>query len=234
MNHRHVLKFDDSYSTYYSIRVNPGDFDYISGSLIRSDLNIYGDSHPLLLFKGLSIEHRNLFDFGKTMFRVGRDQAIINFRESHNHEDGIFCLAYGEVDIRAHIGKQVQLGRHHVTVCKELVQEYFQAIKKNIVKYKAIIIVAVPPPVDPNDHRHAHNLPFVGTNSDRVIYTRDMNTMLDFACKQAGYHFLNPFDFYMRSDGMLNYDLSDGCIHVGKNEHFQNAFRALYKNIMKA
>lgn len=236
MNHRHILKFDDSFSTYYSIRVNPGDFDYISGSLIRSDLNIYGDSHPLLLFKGLSIEHRNLFDFGKTMFRVGRDQEIINFRKSHNHEDGIFCLAYGEVDVRAHIGKQVQLGRHHATVCKELVEAYFQAIKKNIVKYKAIIIIAVPPPVDPNDHRHAHSspLPFVGTNSDRVIYTKDMNAVLEFACKQAGYHFLNPFDFYVRPDGMLNYELSDGCIHISKNKHFQNAFHVLYKDLMKA
>ena len=233
-NHKHVLKFNDELTNFISIRIQPNDFDFMSGSQIPSALNLYGDSHALLLFNGLQVEHRNLFTFGKTMFRVGCDQSIVNFKDSHNDPEQIFCLVYGEVDVRAHIGKQVYYGRHHMQVCKDLVETYMKAIKTNITKYKAIIIVAVPPPVDPSDHKHVHKepLPFVGTNSDRVIYTNEMNTMLEIACKENGYHFFDPFAFYKREDKMLNFTLSDGCIHIGKNEHFLETFIRLYQTLV--
>lgn len=232
-NHKHVLKFNDDFSSYISIRIQPNDFDFICGSLIQSKLNIYGDSHALLLFKGLQVEHRNLFNFGKTMFRVGRDQWIVNFKKEHNDPNRIFCLTYGEVDVRAHIGKQVYYGRHHIQVCKKLVDAYIKAIKSNITQYKAIIVVAVPPPVDPADHKHAHYepLPFIGTNADRVIYTNDLNTMLKAACQEYGFHFFDPFAFYKKEDGTLNYTMSDGCIHIGKNEEFLKAFNLLFSSL---
>jgi hypothetical protein len=233
-NHKHVLKFDDALTSYSSIRIHPNDFDFTYGSEVPSKLNLYGDSHALLLFKGLQLEHRNLFEFSRTMFRVGRDQQIINFRETHNDPGRIFCLTYGEVDVRGHIGKQVHYGRQHIQVCKELVDAYMKAIKTNITQYKAIIIVAVPPPVDPIEHKHVHYepLPFIGTNADRVIYTNDINTMLNTACQENGYHFFNPFNFYKKEDGTLNYTLSDGCIHIGKNEEFLKAFNLLYNSLV--
>jgi len=235
-NHKHILKFNDDLTSYISIRIYPNDFDFVSGSKIPSALNLYGDSHSLLLFKGLQVEHRNLFEFGKTMFRVGRDQQIIKFNETHNDPNRIFCLIYGEIDVRAHIGKQVYYGHHHMQVCKNLVDAYMKAIKTNILSYKAIIIVAVPPPVDPADHTipgHTHitPLPFVGTNQDRVIYTNDINTLLEIACKENGYHFLCPFDYYKKEDGTLNYTLSDGCIHIGINTNFLEAFNRLYSSL---
>ena len=233
-NHKHVMKLNDDFTSYISIRIEPIDFDFISGSRIQSNLNIYGDSHALLLFKGLQVEHRNLFHFGKTMFRVGRDQWIMNFKQEHSDPNRIFCLTYGEVDVRAHIGKQVFHGRHHLQVCNELVEAYMNAIKVNILRYKAIIVVAVPPPVDPADHTHTHYepLPFIGTNSDRVIYTNDLNNILKMRCQENGFHFIDPFAFYKREDGMLNYTLSDGCIHIGKNKNFLEAFTILYNSLI--
>lgn len=228
-SYQHVLKFNEDFTSYKSLRINPRDFDYSTGSLKTSNLNIYGDSHGLMLFKGLQIEHRNLFEFGRTMFRVGRDQQILNFTKEHNNPNRIFCLAYGEVDVRAHIGRQVYYGRHHTSVCMELVSEYIKAIKANIVEYKAIVIVAIPPPVDPKDHTHTHEepIPFIGTNSDRIIYTNDINELLEVACKENGYYFLNPYDIYKGKDGTLKYELSDNCIHIGKNEQFLKAFTKL-------
>jgi lipopolysaccharide biosynthesis glycosyltransferase len=231
-NYFHSVKFNDSYTEYENVRIYPKDFEYSKGKLLPSNLNIYGDSHALMLFKGLQMEHRNLFQFGKTMFRVGRDQHILNFTQVHNNPERIFCLVYGEVDVRAHIGRQVHYGHHHKSVCRELADNYFKAIKANIVQYKAIIVVAIPPPVDPKDHTlpgHHHDdpLPFIGTNSDRVIYTNDLNALLEEACKEYGYYFFNPFDMYKRHDGTLKYDMSDGCIHIGKNAHVLRQFNAL-------
>ncbi len=47
----------------------------------------------MLSFKGLKLYHNNLFEFGRTIYRVERDNTIINFKIEHNCVDRIFCLA---------------------------------------------------------------------------------------------------------------------------------------------
>lgn len=232
-NYQHVLQFNGTFTEYISIRTNPRDFEFSSGHLIDTYLNIYGDSHAAISFDKLQIDHRNLFQFSRTMFRIGRDNQIINFEKEHNSRDRVFCLAYGEVDVRAHVGKQVQYGRHHETVCKELVDSYFNTIKQNITEYKAIIIVGITPPVDKIDHTHIHTpeLPFIGTNSDRVIYTNYMNNLIKSKCKEYGYYFFNPYAHYTRPDGTLKYELSDKCIHIENNNILLKSFLTLYNSI---
>ncbi len=234
--HSHVLKFNQDFSEFISIRVAPRDFDFVEGKLIESNIIVYGDSHGGVLFRNLKINHRNLFCFGKTMFSQGRNRWIHNFNYCQLSRDTVYFLTFGEVDVRAHIGKQVHLGRNHISVCKELVESYFSTIKTHFTRYKAIVIVAVPPPVDPEDHTHTiHNppLPFIGTNSDRVIYTNELNSILEPACKENGFYFFNPFESYKREDGMLNYELSDSCIHIGKNEYILSEIEKLYESIVE-
>jgi hypothetical protein len=173
------------------------------------------------------------------MYRIGRDTQIINFKPEHLSKDHIFCLAYGEVDVRGHIGKQVHYGRHHETVCKELVNTYFQTIEKTITQYKAIIIMAISPPTAANDHEtckiHTEStggpIPFVGTDKDRVIYRTYMNELLEEECSKRGYIFFNPYKPYTREDGTLRYELSDGCIHVGQNAHILDEFNKLINTV---
>lgn len=241
-NHYHVLQFNETFTEYISIRTSPRDFEFSRGYLIDSYLNIYGDSHAAISFKDLQIEHRNLFQFSRTMFRVGRDNQIINFEKEDNSRDRIFCLAYGEVDVRGHVGKQVHYGRHHETVCKELVDAYFLAIRNNIREYKAIIVVAVSPPTSENDHKpcNLHSevtggpIPFVGTDWARVIYRNCLNKMLEEECSKSGYIFFNPYGPYTREDGTLKYELSDKCIHVWENTHVINEFQKLITSISQA
>lgn len=42
---------------------------------------IYGDSHANFSFKNLKLHHNNLHSNGTTMFRIGRDNIIINFNK---------------------------------------------------------------------------------------------------------------------------------------------------------
>jgi len=238
-NFYHVLKFNKNYTEYISFRTSPRDFEFSKGYLIDSYLNIYGDSHAGLCFKDLQIEHRNLFQFSRTMFRIGRDNHIINFKKDHNSKDRVFCLVYGEVDVRGHIGKQVHYGRHHENVCKELVDAYFLAIKQNITEFKAIIIMAISPPTASNDHEpcNIHSevtggpIPFIGTDSDRVIYRNRINELLNEGCSKLGYIFFNPYEPYTRQDGTLKYELSDKCIHVGKNRYILDEFYKVYGSV---
>lgn len=235
-NCNHILKLNSDATEYISIRTSPRDFDYCTGNLVESNIHIYGDSHACASFNNLKVSHRNLFKHGSTMFKIGRDNSIINFLPSHCSKDRIFIFVYGEVDSRCHVGKQVHYGRHHLTVCRELVEAYFRTIHNLITEYKAIIIVAVSPVVDQNDHDrkdHVHDppIPFFGTNQARVIYTDEINRLLKEYCIKYSYHYFNPYDFYKRSDGCLNYTMSDKCLHIGDTRHFLKAFDILYKTI---
>lgn len=235
----HIMKFNESFTEYISIRTNPKDFEFTKGSLIESHLNIYGDSHAMMAFRNLKISHRNLFQYSRTMYRIGRDNTIINFNEEHLSRDRVFCFGYGEVDVRGHIGKQVHYGRHHENVCKELVDAYFSTIQSNIKEYKAIIILAISPPTSSVDHEPCkiHTeitggpIPFIGTDWARMIYRTRMNELLEEGCKKYGYHFFNPYDFYTREDGTLKYEMSDNCIHIGKNQHILDEFYKLYGSL---
>jgi lipopolysaccharide biosynthesis glycosyltransferase len=238
-NFYHVLQFNPEFTEYISIRTDPRDFEFTRGYLIESYLNIYGDSHALLSLKNLQIDHRNLFQFSRTMFRIGRDNHIINFKPEHLSRDRIFCLSYGEVDVRGHVGKQVHYGRHHENVCKELVDAYFLAIQNNIYEYKAIIIMAISPPTASKDHEQCKihsevtggSIPFIGTDKDRVIYRTRINELLNEGCSRLGYIFFNPYSPYTREDGTLNYELSDKCIHVGNNTIVLNEFQKLIASL---
>ena len=197
-----------------------------------SQMYIYGDSHPLLLFKDCRLPHTNLFQYAITMYRIGRDNSIYNFKKDHNDANRIFCLCYGEVDVRCHIGTFVEKERHLPDICYELISAYFNTIFNNITEYKAVIIIAIPPPVAKEDHVHPHTgIPFIGTNDERVHYTNVMNTLLKEFCDQFSYTYFNPYDPYKRADGCLDYSLSDHCLHIGDNYHFLEEFYKIMDTI---
>uniref|UniRef100_A0A6C0K9N4 Glycosyltransferase 2-like domain-containing protein n=1 Tax=viral metagenome TaxID=1070528 RepID=A0A6C0K9N4_9ZZZZ len=222
----HYLTFFKEEAEYVSVRTNPEDYDIVFGRLQNGEsIYIYGDSHAKLLFNGLTVPHKNLFEYGTTMHKIGRDNVIPKHHSAHNSKDATFVFVYGEVDCRAHIRRQVETGRQEEEVCQTLVKAYFKTIKSSITLYRSIIVVGIPPPTDEVEHRHEHSLPFTGTKEERVEYTRRMNTLLEAACADYGFIFFAPFQNYTRADGCLDYTLSDGCIHIGKNAKFLQAFR---------
>jgi glycosyltransferase involved in cell wall biosynthesis len=229
--YEHYLMFDGD--DYVAVRTKPDDYATTFGSLVSrvgSRIYIHGDSHAMLLFKDFDVPNENLFEYGTTMHRIGRDGLIPKHRASHMSKDSTFVFVYGEVDCRAHIKRQVEAGRSVDEVCETLVSAYFKTIQSVIISYKAIIVVGVPPPVDAADHTHRHDLPFLGSIEERVLYTRVLNSHIEDACLSAGFTFFAPFENYTRADGCLKYDLSDGCIHIGKNGEFQQAFREVIRS----
>ena len=90
---------------------------------------IYGDSHARLSFRNLSLPHMNLNHDSITMFRIGRDDIIINFNKDIIKKDDIIILSYGEVDCRCHIQRQINLGRNEDDIINELVNNYLKTIK---------------------------------------------------------------------------------------------------------
>jgi hypothetical protein len=196
-------------------------------------LFVYGDSHANFSFKNLPVPSKNYHMNSITMFRVGRDNYILNFNPQEHDKDSILCFAYGEIDCRCHVFRQKELGRDEDVIILELVLQFFRALTTHIKAHKKVIVVAVIPPIKKDDYERVHGpithaFPFLGTDQDRVRYRVKVNRLLEALCKQNGYTFFNPYDsHYMETDGTLKYELSDTFCHLGKNAIFLDEFQKL-------
>ena len=203
---------------------------------------IYGDSHANYCFKNLSIPHLKYHENSITMFRIGRDNLIVNFNKEFIAAAAAAATAtivftYGEIDCRCHIHRQKGLGRDEDEIICELVNNYIDTIKNNTEGLDAnIFIVAVIPPTKQSDYellngQITHEFPFLGCEADRVRYTSKVNTLLELSSVKHGYTFFNPYDYYRRADGTLKYELSDNTVHLGDNGHFLEMFMGAMKGL---
>jgi hypothetical protein len=204
---------------------------------------IYGDSHAHFSFKNLNLPYTDLHQASITMYRVGRDNKIINFiNTDFLQSNDIIILAYGEVDCRCHIQRQTDMGRNEDEIINELVTNYIRTIKNNITTAFAtsnIILVGIIPPTTQADYELlngpiTHEFPFVGTDNDRVRYTNKVNKLLETEAKKNNYIYFNPYSYYTRDDGTLKHELSDLLVHVGDNLHFLKSFVELHETIPRA
>jgi hypothetical protein len=185
----------------------------ISKNIINSKMiYIYGDSHGMFNMKNFDLPHTNISQPSITMYRIGRDNKIINFDTSHLGENNTYIFFYGEVDCRCHIGKQISLGCRLEDIIKELVSKYFKTIGNNIRVYRKIIICSITPPSSKNKYESihgpiTHEFPFIGTDEERVLYT-----------KEYGYIFLDIYEDYSDSNGLLIFKKSDTNVHINDNK----------------
>lgn len=185
---------------------------------------IFGDSHAEFNFRNLKHTNTNLRQYSVTMFRIGRDNHIINFDKNYNNNDNTFILCYGEVDCRCHIGKQIKINdKNENEIIKNLVDTYLLTIKNNITEYKQIILCSITPTQNQKKYENingpiTHEFPFVGTDEERIRYTEKMNLYLENKCKEYGYYFLDIYNYYS-VEGFLNFSLSDRICHIKENDY---------------
>jgi hypothetical protein len=179
-------------------------------------------------FTGLQEEHECGARSSTTMYRVGRDGVIINWTPCT--PDDTIVLAYGEVDCRANIGKQIALGRLEDEIITELTSAYIKTVRA-VVAEGHVIVVAVIPPTTSREYSEENpdgGFPFESSDEERVRYTKKVNNSLSILCEQAGFVFFNPYIPYTREDGCLRRELSDMNIHVGNPCHVLTQFKPAF------
>ena len=180
---------------------------------------VFGDSHAKFNFINCPFPIKILEENSITMYRVGRDKEIIHFNKQYLGKDNIFVFCFGEIDCRAHITKQVQLGREKEEIIKSLVDSYLNTLRLLITEYDKIIICEVPPATRESDYHILHNnFPFYDTDKERVENTLRMNSYLKEATKNT-FVLLEYHEYYARADGTLKYELSDQCVHIKENTY---------------
>jgi hypothetical protein len=193
---------------------------------------IFGDSHARFNFAGLTQPHVNHSTNSITMHRVGRDQVLIGFEEGQNDKETVFVCAFGEIDCRCHIQRQIDAGREKEEVINELVSKFMQTCERSFKTFKKVVICAITPALRRSDYESVHGpitheFPFVGTDEQRVEHTMLMNALLEKSCMKQGYAFLNVISDYQRPDGTLKYELSDQNSHILENSLILEKFDSL-------
>jgi hypothetical protein len=202
-------------------------------------IRIFGDSHAESSFRNLKIPNKNYRCYSITMFRIGRDNIIINFNKNIINKNDIIVLSYGEVDCRCHINKQINLGHDEDEVINQLVNKYITTIKNNTFDLDVkIIIVGVIPPTKKSNYEISNEkmpdnfpFPFLGSDQDRVRYTNKVNKLLEELSTNNNYIYFNPYSYYTSDDGALKYEFSDKNVHLGDNSFFLEKFTDLYNSL---
>lgn len=178
----------------------------------------FGDSHASNTFKSVAdvvIEKRQ--SPGLTMHKVGRDG--LNF---HNYmkigDTIIYCC--GEIDVRCHIKKQINLRREKEEIINTLSEKYVNSIinrdqcdLKNKIKIERIIMSVVPPCIFKNI-RDNPDYPCIGTDEERVEYTVLLNQKLKFLCEKNDIMFLDVYSLYRDENGSMRSDMSKDGVHI--------------------
>lgn len=191
---------------------------------------IYGDSHARFLFSRLNLPCVIKFTAGITMYRVGRDNHIIEFDTTHHTNDTTLCFVYGEIDCRCHIYNQITSDMTEDDVINDLVIGYIDTIRNNICQFKHVCIIGVVPTTEKDEVERIHGasnptFPFAGSDADRLRYTEKMNVKLQRVCEIYGFEFIAPYDFYKDDRGFLIRKYSDSTVHIRNNEHFIKTFK---------
>jgi hypothetical protein len=193
-------------------------------------LHTIGDSHAIHSFAG--IDNIECHSIGAVMMesigkiRKGKssstqlDMIISDFGITSTD---VIILCFGEIDVRCKIYYEIKKGKTLDDIVNVLVRDYFTTILNST--HKKFWIFNVVPPSYSFDTQHQY--PFVGSNSERSIYTVALNRELKSECQKVGMPFLDVYNDYADQSGMLNRQFSDGQVHIAHTEYVNNAITAL-------
>jgi hypothetical protein len=132
-------------------------------------------------------------------------------------EDGLLILAYGEIDVRCHINKQIiEKQREEDEVIKTLIDNYINQLK--LISTNVGVLSVVPPirfySIDSSEIYSNENFPFVGPDLDRNRYAQKLNEYLYQRCIEENIIYIDVYNPYKDEEGFLIKELSDGNVHI--------------------
>lgn len=187
-------------------------------------IHTIGDSHSYSGWTGVISHHIDsllCYTFGKE--KLNRCDI-----RNYNMNDGdtiIFCL--GEIDCRCHIFKHINSTTTYKNIIDDIVDNYFETIKLNIVtsqiNFKNICVYNVVPPVQKFNTIENKLYPYLGSDEERRSFVLYFNIKLKQKCIENNYIFFDIYENYADKNGFLKKDLSDGDVHI-KNGKYISRF----------
>ena len=182
-----------------------------------------GDSHSRNGWDGVIVHHLGpilCYSFGKE--KLNRCD-IRNF----DMKDGdTIIFSFGEIDCRSHVYKHINELTTYQTIIDSIVEDYFEAIKLNIVvsgiKLKNVCVYNIVPPVEKYNVPEDSDYPYLGSDEERKSYVLYFNKTLKEKCIENNFIFFDIYDKYIDENGFLKQELSDNYIHIDNGTYIYN------------
>jgi hypothetical protein len=170
------------------------------------------------------------------MNRIGRDN--LNFKsmdvcpiEPVHYSipnDGIVLVSFGEIDVRNHIHKQVELGRDINEICNTLVSNYIDCIliNRELNEYKNLAILAINPP----RRADGSSIEMKGTDDQRKSYQVLVNSYLAHYCKENSLYLLDLTSYYSDSNGFLDANKRDNSVHLVFSDYMEESIEKMLEH----
>ena len=178
-------------------------------------IHTVGDSHSHCAWPDFVTPHHLgavlCYSFGQEKL----DRCDLRDFEIEDGDTVIFC--FGEIDCRAHVHKHITADRGYESIIDDLVDNYFEAIKLNVITsklqlHKIGVFNVVPPN---NGGTRNHDWQGISRPEElRKSFVVYFNQRLAEKCKEYGYWFVDIYDKYTDAQGWLDPQLSDNHMHI--------------------
>jgi hypothetical protein len=181
----------------------------------RPVLYAIGDSHAKYNF-GSETRVRVCYLGPVTMYRISRDgRKTLSLKELGVVRRDILILCLGAIDVSNHLIKQRDLqGVPLEEIIDLLAVNYLHSIKEigtEIGDLRMVILAVIPP----TDQHLRFEIPSVGTLAERAKSRIILNAALEKYSHELGFSFIDPYEAFQDSNGVLKPGMSDGNVHCG-------------------
>ena len=197
-------------------------------------IHTIGDSHAKIPWENVSVKNIIIKTnrLGpRLMHTAGENPDLISLKPFNVKKKDIIIFCFGEIDCRCHVWKYRAKG--YKKIINSLVEKYMTSIHVSTseIPEKNVFIHSIVPAIRREQHRHNEvaELPFLGSDQTRASYVLYMNESLKKSCKKNGFNFFDIYYKYVDKEGYLNFDLSDGNVHIGNPKHIEDYLK---KNII--
>ena len=167
-------------------------------------------------------------------YSFGRDKLKrINLQKLGIQENDIVCFCLGEIDVRCHIHKYINTNTYK-NIINNIIEMYIEAINENIKTYKNIkvcIYNIIPPKYYIEGMEYNPDFPFLGTNEDRLQYTKYFNSKLKECCNTYNFIFIDIYNNYCDNNGFLDLHKSDNSVHIIDGNYLKHYLENILKLI---
>ena len=129
----------------------------------------------------------------------------------------VLALCLGEIDLRCYVKGQLEAAKLSL---REFFQTWADAYLDRALKLETngarVAIVSVVPPCTASLVQHV-DWPVAGTDEERALYAATFNELLAQGCAARGLIYIDVWSGHKDEQGMLIWELSDGCTHIKDN-----------------
>ena len=190
-------------------------------------IHTFGDNQAIYGWNN-TIEKHHINDLCFIFGKDKLDLLDISKYNIQNYDTIIFC--FGELDCRIYINTVIDSNNTYKKIIDNIVKNYFEAIKINIINsniiFKNICVYNIIPPSLTENITNEEYI-YIGSDEERKSYVLYFNLKLKEECLKNNFIFFDIYNLHIDDNGFLKKNVNDGNGFI-KNTEYINEYIKKY------